>query len=776
MKMIIHITLIALVTLSFFTPPSNEVNAQPPVHDPLMHARSYFDQRHYFLAIQAIDEVLQDSRNQAAHGRAYGMKGIILLLMQRYSEAEKDLLRALELTDEAYHKADYADSLGVLYQKMREPNKARQYFDLALTQAGTNTTQVLKIQLNRLRTQPQLAEQSQLETWLSEISTMQSPEERVRYYMSLAAIAAHQKQTISIAQTALEKAYRDNTLPADSQIQLELLDSLADLYEKQGNEQQALRLSEQASHLSNQLDADDLMIQIEWRKGRIYQRQGRDNDALFAYRKAIDHIQVLRRDIPITYENGRSSFRETLGPIYSDYTNLLLKKSSLQAGMAKQQILQLARQTIEQLKQSELEDFLGGRCLIEGLQRSELELIDPQAAILYPIILPDRLELLVTTYQEIQQYTVPVPAQAVNEAAENLSHLLRQYAEFPEPLRADDFRQYSEQLYRWLIAPLAPVLLNQAIKTLVVIPDGVLRLVPFAALSDGQNYLIEKIAIVISPGINLASPVDRQQLSHYQSLLAGLSHAGPVVNKLQSFAVQSFLNNPLEQGHTKTRRVRSLFNKTLRKHTVQTPNEPTQKATARSNHADNEQELRERLSLPGVEAELAQLKQKLKNTTLINDQFTTQNFYHQVSEKPYEIIHIASHGVFSSDANNSFIIAYDDVLKLDDLKAFLQRKRHSQGSIQLLTFSACNTAEGDDRAPLGFAGAALKAEAQAALGSLWPVSDEDVPLLMSKFYENLTQQVSKTESLRRAQLELLKHPGMNHPAIWSPFILVGNWL
>ncbi len=89
--------------------------------------------------------------------------------------------------------------------------------------------------------------------------------------------------------------------------------------------------------------------------------------------------------------------------------------------------------------------------------------------------------------------------------------------------------------------------------------------------------------------------------------------------------------------------------------------------------------------------------------------------------------------------------------------------------VELLTLSACQTAEGDDRAPLGLSGIALKARVRSALGSLWPVSDDAAAELMAGLYRNLGQGgASKAEALRQAQLA--------HPFFWAPFVLVGNWL
>jgi CHAT domain-containing protein len=97
--------------------------------------------------------------------------------------------------------------------------------------------------------------------------------------------------------------------------------------------------------------------------------------------------------------------------------------------------------------------------------------------------------------------------------------------------------------------------------------------------------------------------------------------------------------------------------------------------------------------------------------------------------------------------------------------------------VELLTLSACQTAEGDDRSPLGLTGVAIQSGARSALGSLWPVSDQATQRLLTGFYRHLLDPaLSKAESLQRAQRELLAEPEFRHPFFWSAFILVGNWL
>jgi CHAT domain-containing protein len=140
-------------------------------------------------------------------------------------------------------------------------------------------------------------------------------------------------------------------------------------------------------------------------------------------------------------------------------------------------------------------------------------------------------------------------------------------------------------------------------------------------------------------------------------------------------------------------------------------------------------------------------------------------------------VHIASHGVFGKTADTSFLMAYDGVINIDELEKLLKSDKFSKQPVELLTLSACQTAEGDDRAPLGLSGIALKAKVRSALGTLWPVSDEAASQLMAEFYKALSKPgISKVQALRQAQIILLKQKKLENPFYWSPFILAGNWL
>jgi CHAT domain-containing protein len=94
-----------------------------------------------------------------------------------------------------------------------------------------------------------------------------------------------------------------------------------------------------------------------------------------------------------------------------------------------------------------------------------------------------------------------------------------------------------------------------------------------------------------------------------------------------------------------------------------------------------------------------------------------------------------------------------------------------------MVLSACDTAEGDERAALGLAGVAVKAGARSVMASLWSVNDASTAKLVPLFFVNLKNpNLSKAQALQQAQQLLLTDVGYQHPFYWAAFVLIGNWL
>jgi CHAT domain-containing protein len=182
-------------------------------------------------------------------------------------------------------------------------------------------------------------------------------------------------------------------------------------------------------------------------------------------------------------------------------------------------------------------------------------------------------------------------------------------------------------------------------------------------------------------------------------------------------------------------------------------------------------------SLTGVKQELSMIGNLMPSQQLINADFNQSQFSTKLVADRSSIVHLATHGEFSSDPAKTFILTWDRRLDLDRLHNLLQnRNLQSNQGIDLLVLSACETATGDNRATLGLAGVAIKARTKSTIASLWKVNDKATQLLMANFYQNLvTKKLGKAESLKLAQQSLLQHPQYRAPYYWAAFVLVGNW-
>lgn len=181
--------------------------------------------------------------------------------------------------------------------------------------------------------------------------------------------------------------------------------------------------------------------------------------------------------------------------------------------------------------------------------------------------------------------------------------------------------------------------------------------------------------------------------------------------------------------------------------------------------------------LPYVADEIQSIHRLYKSDQLMNNAFQSARLERELREGGYGGLHIATHGKFSTDVNDSFLLTFDGKLTMQGLDQLVGLFRFRQEPLELLTLSACQTGVGDDRAALGLAGVALKAGARSALATLWFINDEASATLISEFYRQLRNPaLSKAVALQRAQLKLLSDRIYEHPAYWSPFLLLNNWL
>ncbi|KAM3102285.1 CHAT domain-containing protein, partial [Phormidesmis sp. 146-12] len=493
----------------------------------------------------------------------------------------------------------------------------------------------------------------------------------------------------------------------DSRAEAYALGQLGHLYETLRQWSDAQKVTQQALQMAQTTQANDIAVSWQWQLGRVFKQQGQIQDAIAAYNQAVNTLSILRSDLVAMNPEVQFSFREQVEPVYRQLVQLLLEDNPNQAA------LQRAREVIEALQLAELNNFFREACV--DVRPEQIDQVDRNAAVVYSILLPDRLAVILSLPgQPLRYYTPAVPSDAstIEKAFDDLFATLNPFIATSDPLRPN------RQLYDLLIRPIAKDLAQSQVKTLVFVLDGVLRGVPIAALHDGQQYLVEQYSIALSPGLQLLPPRWQRRLTaavpsdQLQTLAGGVSEA--------------------RQGFS---------------------------------------------PLPGVVREMEQISALVPTNVLLNKAFTRTQFESRVESVPFPIVHLATHGQFSSEAEKTFLLTWDGRINVKEFDQLLEgRSRRDRRPIELLILSACQTATGDKRAALGLAGVAVRSGARSTIATLWSVQDNSTAILMAQLYEELRQPgMTIAEALRQAQLKVLRSPDYQQPFYWAPFVLVGNW-
>lgn len=307
-------------------------------------------------------------------------------------------------------------------------------------------------------------------------------------------------------------------------------------------------------------------------------------------------------------------------------------------------------------------------------------------------------------------------------------------------LNLNDYKKSSQELYNVLIKPIEAELQANKIDVLVFSMDSGLRLLPVAALYDGQQFLVEKYAMGIVPSFGLT---DTRYVSPDEASI-------------------------LAMGASEFKEQASL------------PTMPIELKTIVSNPRRGESFLNQQFTIPNFVAQ--------------NSRETPFSIIHLGTHAEFK----------AGDLSDSYIQFYDEQLKIPQLQQLSDQLGWNTDDtpIELMVLSACETALGDKDAELGFAGLAVQAGVKSALASLWYVSDLGTLAMMGEFYDQLDSTLNKAEALRQTQIAMLRGNvkidskqvklsngkdlplpadfpdgtlSLNHPYFWSAFTMIGNW-
>jgi CHAT domain-containing protein len=472
--------------------------------------------RNAFVDLKAALAGADASGNTQLIAAASGALGSLELAARQTGSAEMLLLKSRRLARQSADQQTLAASdndLGNLYVQTGRPAEAAAAYAEAeaSAEAAGNITLAAAADVNRARLALQLDNVGAAARLLSQaIDRLQQIAPSYAGAMALVSagtavldyqISASSRGAlpVSLARRALLAAAAAGEALHDAAILSLARGSLGRLAALTGDPAAASQLTDQAVFAAQEATAPQLSYRWDWQRARLARRRGEASDALADYRRAIAALQSVRQDIPVEYRNGQSSYRVTFGPLYREYADLLLRRAPIDPA-DRAALLREARDTIEDLKESELQDYFRDSCIADfEARRQSVDTVAPGAAVLYPIALPDRLELLVSFGPHIRQFTIPLREAALRQEAQQFRELL-------EKRTTNQYLVPAERLYDQLIGPIAPLLAQQQINTLVIVPDDIFRIIPFAALYDGRQFLVERYATAVAPSLHLIAP------------------------------------------------------------------------------------------------------------------------------------------------------------------------------------------------------------------------------------------------------------------------------
>ncbi|MGB3615377.1 MAG: CHAT domain-containing protein [Elainellaceae cyanobacterium] len=547
------------------------------------------------------------------------------------------------------------------------------------------------------------------------------------------------------AEALLQQAIATAEATGDYRAQSFAYGKLGHLYECAQRYSKALSFTKDAEWAADQaLKSRDSLYLWQWQTGRILnkQDQAQAKSAIDSYEAAVTTLEKIRSDILTADRDLQFDFRDAVEPVYRELAELQLDQAPTSEMVIPQEDddtaknISAALTTIDSLRLAELQNYFGDECIIlasidPGETDDAASASYPKTGIFSTFITDDRTAVVLTLPNGQRRVEwLPESASEINQMVNDfrLSLEVSLYIRAPYDPNAPGPNRFntnynpslSASLYDKLIRPFSEDLeaTELDIDTLVFIQDGIFRSIPMAALYDGEQYLIERYAIAITPSLSLTAltPSPRRRL---RALALGISEAVTVEG--QDFK-----------------------------------------------------------ALVGVDQELDKIKQRLPGSqSLLNSEFTLESLRQELQDTEYSIIHMATHGEFGAEPQDTFLVTGEGKkLTISDLEEALRQSGGTQ-QIDLLTLTACKTAIGDNRATLGLAGVAVQAGARSAVASLWSIDDLSTATIVDNFYNALKDpDLTKAEALREAQLVALNSGDQNRlsrPGYWAPFLLIGDW-
>ncbi|MGH1397071.1 MAG: CHAT domain-containing protein, partial [Trichormus sp.] len=367
-------------------------------------------------------------------------------------------------------------NLGQIYQQQNQATKAGELYQQALA---------IHREVN-----DQVSEATTLKFLADTLTTQNQPQLAIAFYKQSVNLTETIRQNLRVLPTAIQQSYTETVA--------ERYRRLADLLLKQNRPSEAqqvldlLKIQEMNDFIGNHRGTTKKTTVVNHRQ------RGKNTET-----PAPQNLPLKPQETDITQKY--SAIQDKAIALGQELTNLRKIPQSSRTPAQEKRITELVK--LEQTITAEFNKFTKNPAVLALVQqlsansgqenlslrqlnslRDNLRQLNQKAVLLYPLVLADRLELvLVTADSPPIHRPVAVKATELNQTITEF----RQAIVVPYK----DSKTPANKLYNWLIKPIENDLKQADAKAIIYAPDSKLRYIPLAALYDGKNWLIEKFII-----------------------------------------------------------------------------------------------------------------------------------------------------------------------------------------------------------------------------------------------------------------------------------------
>ncbi|HEX4946431.1 MAG TPA: CHAT domain-containing protein [Blastocatellia bacterium] len=396
----------------------------------------------------------------------------------------------------------------------------------------------------------------------------------------------------------------------------------------------------------------------------------------------------------------------------------------------------------------------------QPLSLSEMQqLLDAETMLLEYTLGDERSYLWAVTATTISSFVLPKRAD-IEAAARKFYETLSR----GNGTNGAEGRNAAAVLSQMVLKPVAGQLSN---KRLLLVTEGALQYVPFAALPDpsGGGLLIVNHELVSLPSASALAVLRRELTGRAAAPKTLAILADPVFSSNDTRVKSSALATPEKNTSASSRHRTAL-----------------QRAAEQTGLKSAELRIPR---LPGTRREAAGILALIPETERKQafDFDASRATFTSAELSQYRFLHLATHGLLNSthpELSGLVLSLVDQQGQPQDGFLRLHEIYNLKLNAELVTLSACQTALGKDIRGEGLVGLTrgfMYAGAPRVVASLWKVDDKATAELMKRFYQAMLgeQRLRPAAALRAAQVELLKTKTTEDPYYWAAFVLQGEW-